>query len=161
VVVTQADDKKLLPLFTQAHAASHEKVKVEGGGQIRFPAVGGKAVDVVWHGAASHTMALVEVAAVSSDAVGSTVTLSDGATFSNPASKMFFQFKNLTAVPFECRLLKAELLTHDEKNWLDEYHCWVRESIGPLLAEGSDEKAWLLSHTAPLAEQLAKMSRTL
>ncbi len=57
-------------------------------------------------------------------------------------------FETLTFVPIDKRLIDANLLTPDERHWLDTYHADVRHRIAPLV-EG-DAKDWLTAATAPL-----------
>jgi Xaa-Pro aminopeptidase len=58
-----------------------------------------------------------------------------------------FAFETLTWCPIDRRLVLAELLTAEERDWLNAYHANVREKISPLL---SDEAvlAWLDQATA-------------
>jgi Xaa-Pro aminopeptidase len=58
-----------------------------------------------------------------------------------------FAFETLTWCPIDRRLVVAELLTAEERDWLNAYHANVREKISPLL---SDEAvlAWLDQATA-------------
>lgn len=58
-------------------------------------------------------------------------------------------FETLTLVPFDRRLVRPELLTSEERDWLDAYHRRVREEIGPLV--DGQARAWLEKATAPLA----------
>ncbi|TWH01051.1 Xaa-Pro aminopeptidase [Mesorhizobium sp. J18] len=58
-------------------------------------------------------------------------------------------FETLTLVPFDRRLVKTELLTAEERDWLDAYHRRVREEIGPML--DGEALAWLEKATEPLA----------
>jgi Xaa-Pro aminopeptidase len=57
-------------------------------------------------------------------------------------------FETLTLVPFDKRLLKADLLTREEIHWLDQYHARVLAEIGPMV--GGETLAWLEKATAPL-----------
>ena len=58
------------------------------------------------------------------------------------------EFETLTLVPFDRRLVVAEMLTAEELAWLDAYHARVRDMIGPELGPG--DRAWLEAATAPL-----------
>ncbi|MCL4766955.1 MAG: M24 family metallopeptidase [Hyphomicrobiaceae bacterium] len=57
-------------------------------------------------------------------------------------------FETLTLAPFDRRLVKADLLTPAEVEWLDAYHARVRAAIGPEL--GPEDRAWLEAATAPV-----------
>ena len=58
------------------------------------------------------------------------------------------RFETLTWVPIDRRLIRKDLLTEPERDWLDSYHAGVLERIGPLV-EG-DEAEWLKRACAPL-----------
>jgi Xaa-Pro aminopeptidase len=60
----------------------------------------------------------------------------------------FLAFETLTLCPLERELIATEMLSAEERRWVDEYHIWVRESLTPLLAE--NERSWLSERTAPL-----------
>ncbi|MDO4894782.1 MAG: aminopeptidase P family protein [Moraxella sp.] len=60
----------------------------------------------------------------------------------------FLKFDELTLCPFDTRLILPELLTAEEKAWLNAYHQRVHdELIGRV--EG-DAKAWLIERTQPV-----------
>jgi Xaa-Pro aminopeptidase len=47
--------------------------------------------------------------------------------------KPYLEFEQLTVVPITTRLVKAELLTSEERAWLNSYNAWVRATLDPLL----------------------------
>lgn len=57
-------------------------------------------------------------------------------------------FETLTLAPIDVRLIRTDLLTRDELQWLDRYHAWVLAEIGPML--DGETLAWLEKATAPL-----------
>ncbi|MDX2276428.1 MAG: aminopeptidase P family protein [Hyphomonadaceae bacterium] len=57
-------------------------------------------------------------------------------------------FETLTLAPIARELVVKQMLTKDERDWLNAYHARVREKITPQL-EG-EAKAWLISATEPL-----------
>lgn len=59
-------------------------------------------------------------------------------------------FETLTWCPIDRRLVLVELLTVEEREWLDGYHAQVREKLIPLIAK-SEIQSWLTDATAPLA----------
>jgi len=61
------------------------------------------------------------------------------------------EMESLTFAPIDCRLIKLELLSANEIQWLDNYHTQVRDLIGPHL--DAAEMEWLTQVTRPLAEQ--------
>lgn len=57
----------------------------------------------------------------------------------------FYKFETLTLCPIDINAIDADLLTADEKNWLNTYHKKVRESlIGKL---DKNEQNWLINKT--------------
>ncbi len=60
------------------------------------------------------------------------------------------EFENITFVPMDKRLFILEMLTLEEKIWLDTYHAKVFEKIAPHLS-GSDLE-WLKQATSPMVD---------
>ncbi|WDY59747.1 aminopeptidase P family protein [Pseudomonas sp. PSKL.D1] len=60
----------------------------------------------------------------------------------------FLDFETLTLCPIDTRCLLPELLTEQERGWLNAYHETVRERLTPLLK--GDALAWLEARTQPL-----------
>ena len=62
-----------------------------------------------------------------------------------PGSSPFLCFEHLTLCPIQTRLVEVELLTPDERAWLNAYHDEVREKLTPLLESQGDSLAlaWL------------------
>ncbi len=54
-------------------------------------------------------------------------------------------FETVTLAPIDLSLVDTDLLTEDEKTWLNAYHAEVREKVSPALNE--DENAWLIQAT--------------
>ncbi|WP_378949968.1 aminopeptidase P family protein [Mesorhizobium sp. ANAO-SY3R2] len=57
-------------------------------------------------------------------------------------------FETLTLAPFDQRLLRTDLLTRDELDWLNAYHARVLVEIGPML--DGETLAWLEKATKPI-----------
>lgn len=57
----------------------------------------------------------------------------------------FLGFETITYAPIDLDAIDVNLLTEDEKNWLNQYHKKVYKMIGPYLEE--DEKEWLKNYT--------------
>ncbi|MCB1469932.1 MAG: M24 family metallopeptidase C-terminal domain-containing protein, partial [Rhizobiaceae bacterium] len=57
-------------------------------------------------------------------------------------------FETLTLAPIDRRLVKIDLLSTDELDWLNAYHARVLNEIGPVV-DGETLK-WLEEATAPL-----------
>jgi Xaa-Pro aminopeptidase len=64
------------------------------------------------------------------------------------AEKPMLGFETLTFAPIDRRLIVTEMLSADERAWVDEYHAEVVRRIGPGL--GAEERAWLEEQCAPL-----------
>ncbi|MBS2213220.1 aminopeptidase P family protein [Carboxylicivirga mesophila] len=60
----------------------------------------------------------------------------------------FLKFETLTLCPVDKRAINTELLTVQEKTWLNNYHQKVYDLISPLLY--GEEKEWLKNSTKPL-----------
>jgi Xaa-Pro aminopeptidase len=58
------------------------------------------------------------------------------------------QFETLTLCPIDLRLVEQELLLPHERNWLNEYHKRVRDTLAPYL--NADVQAWLTEATKAL-----------
>jgi len=72
-------------------------------------------------------------------------------TDQNKDGKPVYGFQNLTLAPIDINCIKTELLSEDEKNWLNTYHQTVRETLTPLIEEKDPEAAaWLKTATKPL-----------
>ena len=59
-------------------------------------------------------------------------------------------FETLTLVPIDRRLVAKDLLSKDEREWLNAYHARVREVIGAELAGEDDVLKWLHAATQPI-----------
>lgn len=57
-------------------------------------------------------------------------------------------FETLTFAPIERSLILPDLLSAEERAWLDAYHAEVLAIVGPQL-EG-EERAWLDAKCAPI-----------
>jgi Xaa-Pro aminopeptidase len=61
---------------------------------------------------------------------------------------IFYKFETLTLCPIDLDLVKTDMLTREEMNWLNNYHKKVRATLSPLL--NKEEKAWLKKATDSL-----------
>jgi len=57
-------------------------------------------------------------------------------------------FEILTLVPFDRRLIVTELLSPEQRDWIDAYHARVAEVVSPLV--DAKTAVWLAAATAPL-----------
>lgn len=57
-------------------------------------------------------------------------------------------FETLTLCPIDRRLIQPEILSADERDWLNAYHARVRETIAPQLT--GDDLVWLEAACAPV-----------
>ena len=60
----------------------------------------------------------------------------------------FLQFESLTLCPIDVRPVIVEMLSKEERQWLDDYHRRVFDALAPHLSE--DEITWLKEATQPL-----------
>lgn len=58
----------------------------------------------------------------------------------------FLQFESLTLCPIDLDCADLDMLTAEEKQWLNDYHEMVFEKLSPLLND--EEKEWLKTNTA-------------
>nr|CAD6412028.1 aminopeptidase P family protein [Rhizobium sp. Q54] len=58
-------------------------------------------------------------------------------------------FETLTWCPIDRRLVLPELLTAEERDWLNDYHAATREKLMPLI-EKAEVREWLVRATEPL-----------
>ena len=64
------------------------------------------------------------------------------------STREFLGFETLTLAPIDKSLIKASMLTKNEKNWLNAYHARVLETISPLVTDIT--KKWLQQLCLPL-----------
>ncbi|NOD48352.1 MULTISPECIES: aminopeptidase P family protein [unclassified Ruegeria] len=64
------------------------------------------------------------------------------------AERAMLNWRTLTFVPIDRRLILVDMLTPDERDWLNAYHRDVAEKIRPRL--GHDAQLWLDAATAPV-----------
>ena len=60
----------------------------------------------------------------------------------------FLQFEPLTLCPIDKAPIVAEMLSDEERGWLNRYHAMVEERLSPMLAP--EEREWLHEACAPL-----------
>lgn len=60
----------------------------------------------------------------------------------------FYKFEPLTLCPIDKEGIRLEMLTTEERAWLNEYHLKVYEALAPLLKQ--EERTWLADATSPL-----------
>jgi Xaa-Pro aminopeptidase len=60
-----------------------------------------------------------------------------------PTQKTFLKFNKLTMIPIQKNLIKLDLMSPQELDWLDQYHQEVFEKVSPLLEEGTPAMIWL------------------
>ncbi len=63
----------------------------------------------------------------------------------------FCKFASLTLIPIDLSQVELQLLSEQEKGWLDAYHQQVRDALSSLV-EGS-ARPWLIAATAPIRTQ--------
>lgn len=60
----------------------------------------------------------------------------------------FLRFETLTVCPIDTAPIVVSLLTPDERDWLNDYHCKVWKKMSPLLEKA--DRVWLKQKTAPV-----------
>ena len=60
----------------------------------------------------------------------------------------FYKFEPLTLCPIDKEAIHAEMLTDEEKGWLNKYHRQVYEQLCPML--NAEEQAWLKQATSAI-----------
>jgi len=60
-----------------------------------------------------------------------------------PTKKKFLKFAKLTMIPIQKNMMKVELMTKEELDWVDAYHEEVLAKVGPLLEDDSPAMKWL------------------
>ncbi len=76
------------------------------------------------------------------------VVVREAAALPGGDDRKMLDFETLTFVPIDRALVAAELLTADERAWLDSYHAGIAERIGPRL--GQPARDWLARATRPI-----------
>ncbi|KAI9314514.1 peptidase M24, structural domain-containing protein [Dichotomocladium elegans] len=71
-------------------------------------------------------------------------------TPNNFGDRGYLGFEHVTLVPVGLNLIDHELLSPDEKKWVNDYHAECRKEIGPLVADDPDATAWLERETTPI-----------
>ncbi|MFZ5710636.1 MAG: aminopeptidase P family protein [Pseudomonadota bacterium] len=62
--------------------------------------------------------------------------------------RRMLNFRTLTRVPIDRRLIEADMLSGPERDWLNGYHAEVRRLLGPRVS--AEARAWLEAATAPI-----------
>ena len=60
----------------------------------------------------------------------------------------FLRLEALTLCPIDLRPVDLQMLTDDERHWLNDYHATVYDRLAPLLL--AEERAWLRNATQPI-----------
>ena len=64
------------------------------------------------------------------------------------AERKLLDFETITLAPIDRALIDAELLSQDERDWLNAYHARVRERLSPLVND--EVREWLERATEAL-----------
>jgi len=71
------------------------------------------------------------------------LTVEDAVNGEAASKKQFLKFRPLTLIPIQKNLIKIEIMTEVELDWLDTYHQLVWEKLSGLLEDSSPAKDWL------------------
>ena len=72
------------------------------------------------------------------------------ATVPEGGDRPMMGFETLTLVPIDRRLVAKELLSREDRDWLNAYHAQVREVVGAEVAGEADVMQWLCAATQPI-----------
>lgn len=64
------------------------------------------------------------------------------------SERAMLNWRTLTYAPIDRRLIQPDMLTVQERDWLNTYHHMVSEQISPLVGDGARD--WLRAATAPI-----------
>ena len=64
------------------------------------------------------------------------------------ADRAYLEFETLTLAPIDLNCIDGSLLTEAERQWLNDYHRRVRETIGSAVDEAT--RIWLAEATRPI-----------
>jgi Xaa-Pro aminopeptidase len=76
------------------------------------------------------------------------VAVREGARPKGGDVRDWLEFETLTLAPIDRALVRADLLSGAERDWLNAYHARVLAEVGPLVSEGA--RAWLQRACAPI-----------
>eukprot|EP01031_Cornospumella_fuschlensis_P034836 gene34836-42187_t len=71
------------------------------------------------------------------------------ASSSTPLGVDFLTFQPLTLIPIQKKMILPDILTEEERQYLNTYHSNVRELVSPLLLS-DEERQWLIDATDPI-----------
>jgi len=71
-------------------------------------------------------------------------------TPNNFGEKGYLGFENVTMCPMQKKLIDTDLLTAQERTWLNNYHSEVLQKVSPLLHNDPRALAWLKRECSPL-----------
>ena len=64
------------------------------------------------------------------------------------ADRRYHEFETLTLAPIDLACIEVSLLSDAERKWLNDYHCRVREAVGPDVDDAT--RQWLVDATRAL-----------
>jgi Xaa-Pro aminopeptidase len=76
------------------------------------------------------------------------IVVEEAANLPGGDPRPMLQFETLTYVPIDRRLIAADMLSPEERDWINAYHVACRDKISPRLS--AEARLWLATMTAPL-----------
>jgi Xaa-Pro aminopeptidase len=76
------------------------------------------------------------------------IVVEDAPKLEGADNRVQYAFETLTWVPIDLRLIRPEMLSPDEKLWINQYHRLCRDRIGPRLSDAA--RVWLEQSTRAL-----------
>ncbi|KAG5645493.1 hypothetical protein DXG03_005901 [Asterophora parasitica] len=83
--------------------------------------------------------------------IESIVLVREAKTLNNFGDKGYLGFEHVTLCPIQKTLVNTELLSSEERNWLNSYHAETWAKVSPLLKNDEGALKWLERETSPLA----------
>lgn len=82
--------------------------------------------------------------------IENTILVREANTPNNFGDRGYLAFEHVTVVPMGLKLIDVDLLSPDEKKWVNDYHAECRQKLEPLVASDPDAVAWLKKETVPI-----------
>ena len=76
------------------------------------------------------------------------IVVQNAATLEGADAREMLDFLTLTYVPIDRRLIKTDMLSIGERDWLNLYHAACRDNISPRISEAA--RVWLVASTEPI-----------
>lgn len=82
--------------------------------------------------------------------IENTILVREANTPHNFGDRGYLGFEHVTVVPMGLKLIDVDLLSPEEKKWVNDYHAECLAKLEPLVASDPDAVAWLKKETEPI-----------